>query len=53
MEKDDVFTESDSRKTLKIREPKDDTDIIPSVIAESKAGKEFDPSWFVVNVSIG
>ena len=38
---------------MKIRESDSDIDIIPTVMAESKEGLEFDPSWFVVNVGVG
>jgi len=53
MEDSNVFAESDSRKLLKIRVSNDEKDIVPNVLAESKKGLEFDPSWFVVNVGVG
>ncbi|KRX01320.1 hypothetical protein PPERSA_11767 [Pseudocohnilembus persalinus] len=53
MERDNIFADAESRKVLKIREPKDENDIIPTVLSESKPVKDCDPSWFVVNIGCG
>mmetsp|Transcript_1658 Transcript_1658/g.1487 ORF Transcript_1658/g.1487 Transcript_1658/m.1487 type:complete len:166 (+) Transcript_1658:1122-1619(+) len=53
LEADNIFDEPENRKELKIREPVDHMDIIPSVIQENKPAKVLAPDFFIVNVAHG
>ncbi len=52
MERDNVFGDSESRKKMILREPKED-EMIPSVLLEGKAAKEFEPDFFIVQLANG
>jgi NPL4 family len=52
LERDDVFGESESRKKMVLREPKEN-EMIPSVVMEGKPAKEFEPDYFIVSLSNG
>jgi nuclear protein localization family protein 4 len=49
LERDGVFTDSDDRKLMKIREPKNN-EVVPTVLMEDKQVKTVDPVFFIVNV---
>lgn len=52
LERDNVFGESESRKKMVLREPKEN-EMIPSVVMEGKTVKEFEPDFFIVSLSNG
>lgn len=47
LERDNVFGDSESRKKMVLREPRED-EMIPSVLMEGKTAKEFEPDFFIV-----
>lgn len=53
LEKNDVFGESERRKFMKVRETKDERDVLPSLIVSGKQVTEFEPDFFIVNVAHG
>lgn len=52
LERDGVFGDSDDKKTLKIREQKGTTDVVPTVFMENKPVFTLDPIFFIVNVQL-
>lgn len=52
LERDNVFGSSDSRKKMTLREPSSN-EMIPALIMEGKAAKEFEPDFFIVSLANG
>lgn len=53
LEKDNIFAESDRRRFMKVRESKDERDILPAIISQGKAVTEFEPDFLIVNIAHG
>jgi len=53
MEKNNIFGDSDRRKFMKVRDSKDERDVLPSIIVSGKTVTEFEPDFFIVNVAHG
>jgi len=53
LERDEIFTEPETRKELLVREPVETHDILPTVIVEGKPTKKIEPEFFIVNVAHG
>jgi nuclear protein localization family protein 4 len=52
LERDNIFGETDSKKTMVLREPASN-EMIPTVMKEGKPVKEFEPDFFIVSLTHG
>lgn len=54
LERDGCFGDSDDRKMMKIREPKDNTDIVPGILREGAetVDRKFEMEFFLLKMEI-
>jgi nuclear protein localization family protein 4 len=53
LEKSGVFVDSEKRKMMQIRQPKEGEEPVPSVLYKGTAVTEFEPEFLLVNIAHG